>query len=59
MRLRMFSKEQGPKAPPDVIRIPPWYEYRLVLLFGITYCRPNETPHSLDATRTSRKAAKS
>jgi hypothetical protein len=30
-----------------------------VLLFGITYCPPNETPHSLDATRTSRKAAKS
>ena len=30
-----------------------------MLLFGITYCPPNETPHSLDATRTSRKAAKS
>jgi hypothetical protein len=30
-----------------------------MLLFGITYCRPNETPHSLDATRTSRKAAES
>ena len=36
-----------------------WYEYRRVLLFGITYCRPNETPHSLDATRTIRKAAES
>jgi hypothetical protein len=28
-------------------------------LASITYCRPNETPHSLDATRTSRKAAES
>ena len=30
-----------------------------MLLFGITYCPPNETPHSLDATRTIRKAANS
>ena len=55
------------------LRIRTWYEYRhgccylasptaaspWVLLFGITYCPPNETPHSLDATRTIRKAAKS